>query len=71
MGVVDHPAETLAPVGQGVIDLVHRLGQRGQALGHRAQPGGGSGELGAARVFGRIVSKADVPEQQAAGRQPK
>ena len=39
VGVVDDPAEAFAPVGQGVVDLVDRLRQRGQAFRHRFQPG--------------------------------
>ena len=40
VGVVDDPAEGLASVGQGVVDLVDGLCEGGQAFGHRFQPGG-------------------------------
>ncbi len=40
MGVVDDPAEGLAPVGQGVVDLVDGLREGGQAFGHCFQSGG-------------------------------
>ena len=44
VGVVDDPAEALAPPGKGVVHVVDRLGQRGKAFSHRFQPGGGDGK---------------------------
>ena len=51
VGVVDDPAEGVAPAGKRIVHSVHRLGQRGKALGHCFQPGGGGRKPG--RFLGR------------------
>ena len=78
VGVVDDPAEALAPPGKCVIDVVDRLRQRGKALGHGFQPGGSYGEPGplllrrvGRRVFGahrgapRLGQEPDRPHPDA------
>ena len=52
--VVDDPAEPLAPAWKSVVHLVHRLRQRGEAFGHRFQPGRGGREA-RPLVAGRVV----------------
>ena len=52
--VVDDPSETLAPAWKSVVHLVHRLRQRGEAFGHRFQPGRGGREA-RPLVAGRVV----------------
>ena len=70
--VVDDPAEVLAPARKGVVYLVHRLRQRGEAFGHRFQPGRGGGEAGPL-VPGRVVvlSGRGQPARRQQGAKPR
>ena len=54
VGVVNDPAVALAPVRQGIVHVVHRLGQRRKALGHGFQPGGRRRVAGALHRLGTV-----------------